>query len=140
MDWIEETRLRLLLTMGLAGGEADAYSDSSEFETETEAETVVVTQMIVPSTSAAGHDERDEADKTEVGYRESPERVKLEVIEIHSGEPISAASGLPGQVDVASHSKTHAHHGESGRHGHRHTPSHLAHKDEEAIVAEEAGL
>jgi hypothetical protein len=135
MDWLEETRLRVLLTFGL-GGSFDANA-----EDEVESETVLVTRVVVPTTIPED-DEHDEDDKTEVGYRESPERVKLEVIEIISGDPISAVGIIPVEASEAVKPEPHsfAHEAEGKPHRSRHAPPHHTHKDEETIVAEEAGV
>lgn len=135
MDWVKETRLRVLLTFGL-GGNFD-----TDVEDEVEPETILVTRVVVPATIPED-DEREEDDKTEVGYRESPERVKLEVIEILSGDPISAVGIVPGEgsQDVKPEPRLFAHQGEGEKHRSRHAPPHHTHKDEETVVAEEAGV
>lgn len=134
MEWIGETRLRILLALGLASANGDAYPGSSDFEEET----IVVAQIIVPPTSGQEVDEREEDERTEVGYRESPERVKLEIIDI-----VPASSTMHGTEGV-----------EAGTdHGSKHTTRkakreespaearyNLAHKDRESTVAQETGV
>ncbi|KAI5454262.1 hypothetical protein NCC49_004322 [Naganishia albida] len=136
LDWMEETRLRVLLTLGL--GEKFETSDAKD---KVEPETILLTRIVVPSTIPED-DEREEDDKTEVGYRESPERVKLEVIEIVSAEPLSAVGIVPkaGDEDVKPESQSFGSQGEGLTQGTQHTLSHRGHKDEETAVAEEAGV
>lgn len=133
---MEETRLRVLLTLGL--GEKFETSDA---EDRVEPETILLTRIVVPSTIPED-DEREEDDKTEVGYRESPERVKLEVIEIVSAEPLSAVGIVPkaGDEDVKPESQSFGSQGEGLTQGTQHTLSHRGHKDEETALAEEAGV
>jgi hypothetical protein len=132
MEWIGETRLRVLLALGLARDNAET-SDYAEEE-----ETILVTQIIVPPTPGQEIDEQDEDDKTEVGYRESPERVKLEIIDI---VPVSATFGVTEGVEKggnggAKHSTRKAKHEETqGELRSKH-----AHKDKESTVAQETGV
>lgn len=134
MDWIKETRLRVLLTLGLGGN-----FDTSDAEDEAEPEAILVTRVVVPSTIPED-DERDEDDQTEVGYRESPGGVKLEVLEIISGEPLSAVGIVPGAAEDEVKPKPFGHQGEGPKHEFRHAPAHHAHKDEETAMAGEAGV
>lgn len=132
MEWIGETRLRVLLALGLAGN----ITESSDYAEEEE--TVLITQFIVPETPGQETDERDEDEKTEVGYRESPERVKLEIVDIVPVAPTSAAAegAEKGRNDGAKHSTRKAKREESPAEAR----FNLAHKDKESAVAQETGV
>ena len=139
VEWIGETRLRVLLTLGLASPDQDSYSGTPEFEEEEE--TVIITQIVVPPALGQEMDEQDEDERTEVGYRESPERFKLDIIDV---VPVSSSLDRPEDV-----SKGHKHGSKAGNH-----PAHkakreespaearfnLAHKDKETTLAQETGL
>lgn len=129
----------MLLALGLASPDQDSYSGTPEFEEEEE--TVIITQIVVPPTMGRETDEQDEDEMTEVGYRESPERVKLDIIDV---VPMSSSLDRPEDAH-----KGHKHGSKAGNHAahkakREESPAearfNLAHKDKETTVAQETGL
>lgn len=93
LDWIEETRLRVFLGLGLSAGGTSSHKGPFDAR----GETLVVARVI--TTANRENDEREEDERTRVGNQDSPAQVMLELVEVHSSVPVSEISVLQDRID-----------------------------------------
>ncbi|KAJ9114610.1 hypothetical protein QFC22_005483 [Naganishia vaughanmartiniae] len=95
LDWIEETRLRVFLALGLVAGGTSSHNGLGRARDET----LVIARVI--ATTNRENDDREEDEQTRVGNQDSPAQVMLELVEVHSKAPVSGLSVLQDRLGIS---------------------------------------
>ncbi|KAJ9104427.1 hypothetical protein QFC21_001922 [Naganishia friedmannii] len=94
LDWIEETRLRIFLGLGLSAGGPSSHKGLPAAHDET----LVVARVI--ATTTRENEDREEDEQTRIGNQESPSQVMLELLEVRGRVPLSDVSVLQDRIDI----------------------------------------
>lgn len=94
LDWIDETRLRVFLGLGLTTGGTSLHKGFADARDET----LVVAHVL--ATTSTENEDREEDERTRVGNQDSPGQIMVELVEVHSRVPVSGLSVLQDRVKI----------------------------------------